>query len=207
MIGNHPHNIQKLVTKQPQPFKRRVFRVQTFHSHTTALFLRPHANWTQRDAEKMEPGPILLLVASCIAYCEQSVASIGVAGPNFLHFWRSVWCAWGLMNEFPGLLLKTHQDSFFNVKAIVDFFINVCVTCGKPCQGLEINCHLLIEKAGSMEDHTGGQPWRKPVPTNSWGETATSQPQWRTKTVLTSKYCRVLKGNRKPGKSDLQKEA
>ena len=53
----------------------------------------------RRDAKKMEPGPILLLVVSCVAHClqcEQSVATIGYVPPNLLRFLRLVWCAWGL---------------------------------------------------------------------------------------------------------------
>ena len=60
--------------------------------------LRPHAHWTQRVTQraKMEPGPILLLVACSV---NSPVATIGFSPPNLLRFSRRVWCAWGLREK------------------------------------------------------------------------------------------------------------
>ncbi len=56
---------------------------------------------TQR--EKMEPGPILLLVASWLLVAcsvNSPVPTIGFVRPNLLRFSRGVWCAWGLRPLF-----------------------------------------------------------------------------------------------------------
>ncbi len=71
-----------------------------FCSH---LFVQVTSTWlpmapctldvTHDATPKIEPGPILLLVA-CSVY--RTVVTTGFVHPNLLRFSRCVWCAWGL---------------------------------------------------------------------------------------------------------------